>query len=73
MCMIEAYTEDFETKGSLIELQTKYIVGMFSKSANEINWFNRKEEDSINLTDKEMEVARQVSEVFRSKRGQLIN
>ena len=43
MCMIEAYTEDFETKGSLVELQTKYIVGMFSKSANEINWFNRKE------------------------------
>ena len=70
---IDGYSEDFVANGSLTELQTKYIVGMFSKSANEINWFNKKEENNINLTDKEMEIAKQASEVFRKKRGQLIN
>jgi len=61
-----------------LELQTKWLVscnGFVKVNADNVNFFNRdnKKENNINLSDEELKIAKQASEVFRSKRGHLIN
>ena len=74
---IEAYQKDLEYQNMPLELQTKWLVscnGFTKVNASEVNFFNRdKKENNIKISDKELEIAKQASEIFRSKRGHLIN
>ncbi len=75
MSKLEGYRLDKQVLASYIELQTRWIVGSIPFHKNKVSdiSFYTKEEKQLNISEEDIRIANEVSEILRKQRGTLWN